>query len=385
VALGQTSRLGPEMGCALRAGSEAAGLGPETDRALPARGRVGGAGEGAWRRVSASRRRRNGRVAPYAAARLTGRARGRAGRQNAGNSPAHPTSLFSPQSARGEPRHVGCSAPSTTSARPHALFRGFSYKNFAGFTGPIARRRAAALRRRRQGWAQRQAGRCAHGGGLVGKGRPRVSPALHGRNGRVAAFAAARLTGRARGRAGRKNADNSPAHLTSLFSPQSARREPRHVGCSALSTTSARSAQLHFSAGTCATEGSLASNPMRGDKMRVFSPMCARCWGWLPMSFFAKRRFFGGLCYNFFGTQGWNLSPHCRAGKWHQGDQMRQKNSPADPRKTRTELFFKKNPPKNRTERIFFKKYIPKIRGVASSFSAGAAFSNTCTRAHVNT
>ena len=130
VALGQTSRLGPEMGCALRAGSEAAGLGPETDRALPARGRVGGAGEGAWRRVSASRRRRNGRVAPYAAARLTGRARERAGRQNAGNSPAHPTSLFSPQSARGEPRHVGCSAPSTTSARPHALFRGFSYKNF---------------------------------------------------------------------------------------------------------------------------------------------------------------------------------------------------------------------------------------------------------------
>ena len=140
VALGQTSRLGPEMGCALRAGSEAAGLGPETDRALPARGRVGGAGEGAWRRVSASRRRRNGRVAPYAAARLTGRARGRAGRQNAGNSPAHPTSLFSPQSARGEPRHVGCSAPSTTSARPHALFRGFSYKNFAE-TGPIARLR----------------------------------------------------------------------------------------------------------------------------------------------------------------------------------------------------------------------------------------------------
>ena len=87
--------------------------------------------------VGASRRRHNGRVAPYAAARLTGRARGRAWRQNAGNSPAHPTSLFSPQSARGEPRHVGCSAPSTTSARPHALFRGFSYKNFAE-TGPIA-------------------------------------------------------------------------------------------------------------------------------------------------------------------------------------------------------------------------------------------------------
>ena len=204
---------------------------------------------------------------------------------------AYPTSLFSPQSARGEPRHVGCSSSSTTSARPHALFRGFSYKNFAGFTGPIARRRAAALRRRRQGWAQRQAGRCAHGGGLVGKGRPRVSPALHGRNGRVAAFAAARLTGRARGRAGRENADNSPAHLTSLFSPQSARREPRHVGCSALSTTSARSAQLHFSAGTCATEGSLASNPMRGDEMRVFSRVCARLPGWFSRTFLVQTRF----------------------------------------------------------------------------------------------
>jgi len=252
VALGQTSRLGPEMGCALRAGSEAAGLGPETDRALPARGRVGGAGEGAWRRVSASRRRRNGRVAPYAAARLTGRARGRAGRQNAGNSPAHPTSLFSPQSARGEPRHVGCSAP------------------------------------RRQGWAQRQAGRCAHGGGLVGKGRPRVSPALHGRNGRVAAFAAARLTGRARGRAGRKNADNSPAHPTSLFSPQSARGEPRPVGCSALSTTSARSTALFcgFSYKNFAGTGPIARlrvvllhNPCRGTRCACFRDCARVSWG----------------------------------------------------------------------------------------------------------
>ena len=107
-------------------------------------GGVGGAGEGAWRRVGASRRRRNGRVAPYAAARLTGRALGRAGRQNVGNFPAHPTSLFSPPSARGEPRHVGCSASSTASARPHALFRGFSFKNFAG-TGPISRPRVVLL------------------------------------------------------------------------------------------------------------------------------------------------------------------------------------------------------------------------------------------------
>jgi hypothetical protein len=43
-----------------------------------------------------------------------------------------------------EPRHVGCSASSTTSARPHALFRGFSYKNFAE-TGPISRLRVVLL------------------------------------------------------------------------------------------------------------------------------------------------------------------------------------------------------------------------------------------------
>ena len=61
-----------------------------------------------------------------------------------GNSPAHPTSLFSPQSARGEPRHVGCSALSTTSARSRALCCGFSYKNFAG-TGPIAHLRGVWL------------------------------------------------------------------------------------------------------------------------------------------------------------------------------------------------------------------------------------------------
>ena len=120
--------LGAEGAEQRGAGSEAPKLGPETGRALRARWRVGGAGEGAWSRVSAARRRRNGRVAPYAAARLTGRARGRAGRQNAGNSPAHPTSLFSPQSARGEPRHVGCSALSTTSARSTSLSAVFHTK-----------------------------------------------------------------------------------------------------------------------------------------------------------------------------------------------------------------------------------------------------------------
>ena len=76
---------GPAEGAEQRgAGSEAPKLGPETGRALRARWRVGGAGEGAWSRVSAARRRRNGRIAPYAAARLTGRARLPAGRKNAG-------------------------------------------------------------------------------------------------------------------------------------------------------------------------------------------------------------------------------------------------------------------------------------------------------------
>ena len=53
-------------------------------------------------------------------------------------SPAHPTSIFWTKSARGEPRHVGCSALSTTTARSRALCCGFPYKNFAD-TGPIVR------------------------------------------------------------------------------------------------------------------------------------------------------------------------------------------------------------------------------------------------------
>ena len=87
-------------------------------------GRVGGAGEGAQRWDSAARRRRNGRVAPYTAAKLTGRARGRAGRQSAGSFPAHATSPCSPQSARGEPRHVGCSAIATPTQRQGRAIRG---------------------------------------------------------------------------------------------------------------------------------------------------------------------------------------------------------------------------------------------------------------------
>ena len=116
----------------------------------------------------------------------------------------------------------------------------------------------------------------------------------------------ARLTGRTRGRAGRQNAGNFPAQPTSLFSPQSARGAPRHVGCSALSTTSARSRALccgfsykNFAglgrscdrAESGKTQRSLASKPMRGDKMRVFSRLCARFLGWLAICFFARKRF----------------------------------------------------------------------------------------------
>jgi len=154
-------------------------------------------------------------------------------------------------------------------------------------------RRAAALRRRRQGGAQRQAGRCALGGGLVGQGRAHGVGVLQRRrrNGRVAPYAAARLTRRARGRAGRQNADNSPAHPTSLFSPQSARGVPRHVGCSALSTTSARSTALfcgfsskNFAGGPIARlRGVLLQNPCRGTRCACFRE-CARVFpGWLPM------------------------------------------------------------------------------------------------------
>ena len=63
--------------------------------------------------------------------------------------------------------------------------------------------------------------------------------------------------------------------------------------------------------------------------MRAFS-------GVVAYVIFCAKAIFGGLCYNFFGTQGWNLSPHCRAANRH-GDKMRQKNSLSDHENTRTE------------------------------------------------
>ena len=87
-----------------------------------------------------------------------------------------------------------------------------------------------------------------------------------------------------------------------------------------------------------ATEGSLASKPMQGDKMRVFSRMCARFSGVVAYVIFCAKAIFGGLCYKFFGKQGWNLSLHCRACNWHQGYKTHPKNPRSLYRNRRTEL-----------------------------------------------
>jgi len=42
-----------------------------------------------------------------------------------------------------------------------------------------------------------------------------------------------------------------------------------------------------------------------------------------------------GLCHNFFGTRGGNLSPHCRAAHVIQGDTTRSKKPRSAPRKAR--------------------------------------------------
>ena len=115
--------------------------GPETGRALPARGRVGGAGRASGPGFLQ-------RFADATAGSRQSRPRGSQGAQAGALGGKMWVILRRIQQAhfrrnRREPRHVGCSAPSTTSARSHALFRGFSYKNFAG--GPIARLRGVWL------------------------------------------------------------------------------------------------------------------------------------------------------------------------------------------------------------------------------------------------
>jgi hypothetical protein len=57
------------------------------------------------------------------------------------------------------------------SVRRHSAARPDSQPRATLHWGHRRGRRAAALGRRRRGWAQRQAGRSAHDGGLVGQGR----------------------------------------------------------------------------------------------------------------------------------------------------------------------------------------------------------------------
>ena len=92
------------------------------------------------------------------------------------------------------------------------------------------------------------------------------------------------------------------------------RREPRHVGCSAPSTTSARSHALfrgfsYKNWADRASEGRLASKPWWGDKMRVFSRMCARFPGWFPRRFFARTRFLE-VCATTFSANSVGICPH---------------------------------------------------------------------------
>ena len=58
-----------------------------------------------------------------------------------------------------------------------------------------------------------------------------------------------------------------------------------------------------------AAEGSLASKPMRGDKMRVFSRVCARLPGWFPRTFLAKTRFWEVFATTF-SAHAAEICPH---------------------------------------------------------------------------
>ena len=58
-----------------------------------------------------------------------------------------------------------------------------------------------------------------------------------------------------------------------------------------------------------AAEGSLASKPMRGDKMRVFSRVCARLPGRFPRTFLAKTRFWEVFATTF-SAHAAEICPH---------------------------------------------------------------------------
>ena len=147
-----------------------------------------------------------------------------------------------------------------------------------------------ALGRRLQGWAQRQTGRCPHGGGLVGQGR---APGVGSQHRAADATAGSRHT-RPRGSQGAHASARGGKMRVILRRIQRAYfRRNRRAGSRATSFAVRHRrrvhAHMHFSAvfhtktlpvwADRAAEGSLASNPMQGDKMRVFSRMCARFLG----------------------------------------------------------------------------------------------------------
>jgi len=147
--------------------------------------------------------------------------------------------------------------------------------------GPRRGRRAAALRRRLQGWDKRQAGRCAHGAGMVGQGRASGPGFLQRLTG---ATAGSRRT-RPRGSQGAHAGAWGVKMRVIFWRVQRAYfRRNRRAGSRATSVAVRHQrrvhAQLHFSAvfhtktlpvwADRASEGSLASKPMRGDKTRVF-------------------------------------------------------------------------------------------------------------------
>jgi hypothetical protein len=136
-----------------------------------------------------------------------------------------------------------------------------------------------------------------------------------------------------------------------------------------------------------AAEGSLASKPMRGDKMRVFSCVCARLPGWFPRTLLAKTRFLEVYATSFSAHVA-GICPHT-AGQlfFTRGTQRAQKNRA--PRLARRGmsivivffLFFFEKKYRRGGGGVVIPTLNPKPRisecpgGVASSFSAHAATS----------
>jgi hypothetical protein len=176
----------------------------------------------------------------------------------------------------------------------------------------------------------------------------------------------ARLTGRARGRAGAsprraaKCGQFSGASNEPIFAAIGARgAAPRRLQCAIDDECTLTCTFLRFFIQKLcrywadrASEGRLASNRMQGDKMRVFSRLCARFLGWLPRCLFARKRFLE-VCATTFSAHRAGICPHI-AGQLigSRGTRRAQKNrAPRVGRQgmsyaTLIPRFFKKNPKK---------------------------------------